>query len=104
MPALIRINRIYISGPHGLPAAMTACQKKRNYNDPKDKAPRVATTGLQPVGIAYAKLRGGPPARQPHLTLIKDFLNLSFSCRCSQTPEGDLGQPPGGQLVAAEPD
>jgi hypothetical protein len=29
-------------------------------------------------------------------------LDLSFSCRCSQTPEGDFGQPPDAQFVAAE--
>jgi hypothetical protein len=67
--------------------------KKRNHNDPKDKALRVASTGLfamegQPVGIAHAKLLGRPPASLSHKTLIKDFLNLRSSCRCTQTPEG----------------
>jgi hypothetical protein len=50
--------------------------KKRNHNNPKDKASRVATrghvvVGSQPVGIAHAKLLGRPPAGQPHQTLIK---------------------------------
>jgi hypothetical protein len=80
--------------------------KKRDHNNPKDKAPRVATTGLvivgsQPVGIAHAILFGRPPASQPHQTLIKDFLNLSFGCRCSQTPEGAFGQSPDTRFVAA---
>jgi hypothetical protein len=40
---------------------------KANHNNPKDKAPRVATEGFvavggQPVGIAHAKLS---VARQP---------------------------------------
>ncbi len=51
-------------------------REKRNYNNVKDKAPRVETQGLvvvggQPVGIAHAKLLGCPPVRQPHQTLIK---------------------------------
>ena len=44
--------------------------EKSNYNNAKDKAPRVETQGLvvvggQPVGIAHAKLLGRPP--QAHL-------------------------------------
>jgi hypothetical protein len=50
--------------------------KNRNYNDPKDKAPGITTTGHvvvggQPVGIAHAKLLGRPPATQSHQALIK---------------------------------
>ena len=40
--------------------------EKSNHNNAKDKASRVAIKGLvvggQPVGIAYAKLLGRPPA------------------------------------------
>jgi hypothetical protein len=39
--------------------------------------------GGQPVGIAHAKLLGRSPAIRPHQTL-KDFLDLSSSCRCRQ--------------------
>jgi len=50
--------------------------KKRNQNDPKDKAPGISTTGHlvvggQPVGIAHAKLLGRPPASQPDQILVK---------------------------------
>ena len=81
--------------------------KKCNHNNPKDKAPRVAATGLvvvggQPVGIAHAKLLGRPPASQPSPDIDKHFLNLSFSCRGSQTPEGAFGQPPDAWFVAAK--
>jgi len=80
LPALKGVNRIYISGksqPSGgddrLPEEHT---KKRNHNNPKDKASRVATIGLvvvggQPVGIAHVKLPGRPPRSLPHQTLIK---------------------------------
>jgi hypothetical protein len=80
--------------------------KKRNHNDPKDQALRVATTGLvvpgsQPVGIAHAILFGRPPASQPYQTLINDFLNVSFRYRRSQTPQGAFDQPPDTQFGAA---
>jgi hypothetical protein len=50
--------------------------EKRNYNNAKDKAPRIEAEGLlvvggQPVGIAHAKLLCRPPASVPHQTLIK---------------------------------
>ena len=48
--------------------------EKGNYNNAKDKAPRVAIKDLvmggQAVGIAHAKLLGRPPASQPHQTMI----------------------------------
>jgi hypothetical protein len=82
--------------------------KKTNHHSPKDKAPRVvATEGLvvvggQPVGIAQAKLLCRPPASHPSPHTDKDFLNLSFNCRCSQMPDGAFGQPPDARLIPAE--
>ena len=96
---------LWPSQPHGsddrLPEEHT---KRRNHNNPKDKAPRVAdiclvVVGGQPVGIAHAKLLGRPPASQPHQTLIKVFLNLSFSCRRRKAPSA---KPRDAQFVAAE--
>ena len=53
-------------------------------------------------GSLNAKLPGRPPASRPHQTL-KDFLDLFFSCRCSQIPERAFGQPLDARLIAAEP-
>jgi hypothetical protein len=69
--------------------------EKRNQNNPKDKGPRVEAEGLvvvggQPVGIAHAKLLGRQPASQPHQTLIKIFLNLSFQLQMLADAGGRL--------------
>jgi hypothetical protein len=93
------INRTYISGRYSLPSAMIACQKS---------IPRQATTRMRRIGPARHDRRSCPcassagrdrscettrsPASEPSSPDIdKDFLNLSFSCRCSRTPEAAFG-------------
>ena len=78
MPALTRVNRIYLLAsqpPRRDDRVPEEYAKKHNHNNPKDKTRRVAIKGLvvggQPVGIAHAKLLGRPPASQPHQTLMK---------------------------------
>jgi hypothetical protein len=73
---VVRSMRIGASQPSGSDDHVPEeHSKKTNPNNPKDKAPRVATEGLvgggQPVAIAHAKLLDRPPASQPHQTLIK---------------------------------
>ena len=77
MPALTRVNRIYLLAsqpPRRDDRVPEEYAKKHNHNNPKDKATRVVScvfVGSQPFGIAHAKLLCRPPASQPHQTLIK---------------------------------
>jgi hypothetical protein len=59
--------------------------------------------GGQPVGIAQCETTRSPASEPTSPDIDKDFLDLFFSCRCSQTPEGAFGLPLDARLIAAEP-
>jgi hypothetical protein len=95
LPALKCVNRICISGRHGLPAAMIACQQSAPTNATttiRRIRPRVSRPGALSsweVSQSGSLMRNYSDARSEPTSpdIDKDFLNPSFSCRCSQMPE-----------------
>jgi hypothetical protein len=95
---VVRSMRIGASQPSGSDDHVPEeHSKKTNPNNPKDKAPRVATEGLvggRSAGRDRSCETTRSPASEPTSPDIdKDFLNPSASCRCAQMPEGAFDPP-----------